>query len=138
MQSSLKSNTEEIREVRHILRPLRKVWIKVGLEKLNIHKWGFKMEKVNRPLEVKNVDGTDNNGGRIEYEIECNMYFKGHVKRIRMDVCKLGRMKVILGMSWFVLKKEKVYLLLREEREEVQAFIEDQLRKDYIRYHAGQ
>ena len=32
----------------------------------------------------------------------------------------------------FSLKKEKVYLLSREEREEVKAFIEDQLRKGYI------
>jgi len=33
----------------------------------------------------------------------------------------------------FVPKKRKVYLLSREEREEVQAFVEDQLRKGYIR-----
>jgi len=32
----------------------------------------------------------------------------------------------------FVPKKGKVYSLLREEREEVQAFVEDQLRKGYI------
>jgi len=33
----------------------------------------------------------------------------------------------------FVLRKGKVYLLLREEREKVQEFIEEQLRKGYIR-----
>jgi len=33
----------------------------------------------------------------------------------------------------FVPKKRKVYSLSREEREEVQAFVEDQLRKRYIR-----
>ena len=33
----------------------------------------------------------------------------------------------------FVLSKEKVYLLLREERGEVYEFIEEQLRKGYIR-----
>ena len=33
----------------------------------------------------------------------------------------------------FVPKKGKVYSLSREEREKVQAFIEDQLRKGYIR-----
>jgi len=32
----------------------------------------------------------------------------------------------------FTPKKEKVYLLFREEREEMQAFVEDQLRKGYI------
>ena len=33
----------------------------------------------------------------------------------------------------FVPRKRKVYLLLREEREEVQEFIKEQLRKGYIR-----
>jgi len=33
----------------------------------------------------------------------------------------------------FVLKKRKVYLLLREEREEVHKFILKQLRKGYIK-----
>jgi len=32
----------------------------------------------------------------------------------------------------YIPKKEKVYSLLREEREKVQAFMEDQLRKGYI------
>ena len=35
--------------------------------------------------------------------------------------------------EWFVLRKGKVYPLLREEREEVRKFIEEQLRKGYIR-----
>jgi len=33
----------------------------------------------------------------------------------------------------FVLRKEKVYSLSREEREEVHEFIQEQLRKGYIR-----
>ena len=33
----------------------------------------------------------------------------------------------------FVLRKGKIYLLLREEREEMHKFIEEQLRKEYIR-----
>ena len=32
----------------------------------------------------------------------------------------------------FVLKKRKVYLLSREEKEEVREFIKEQLRKEYI------
>jgi len=32
----------------------------------------------------------------------------------------------------FVPRKEKVYSLSREEREEIQAFMKDQLRKGYI------
>jgi len=124
MQNDLKLNTEGAREVRRTLRPLREVWMKVGLEKLDTHEGvtvkalldsgamgifmdkdfaeeqGFKLVKLEKPVEVKNMDGTDNNRGRIEHEIECNMYFEGHVERIRVDVCKLGRTKVILGMPW--------------------------------------
>ena len=61
---------------------------------------GFKLVKLDKPVEVKKVDGTNNNGERIEYKIECNIYFEGHIERIRVDICKLGRTKVILGMPW--------------------------------------
>ena len=46
------------------------------------------------------MDGTSNNGGNITYKLECNVFYKGHNERLRMDVCNLGRMKIILGMSW--------------------------------------
>jgi len=41
---------------------------------------GFKMEKLKKPLLVRNVDGTVNAGGAITHQIECNMFFKGHVR----------------------------------------------------------
>jgi len=215
--------------------------MKVGLEKLESHEGvvvkalldsgatglfmdtifarekGFKMERIKNPLLVKNVDGTVNAGGAITHQVKCNMFFKGHVERVRMDVCNLGKTEVILGIPWlaahnpeidwekgevkmtrcppicgkrkqkerkevkkiekdedketlrklvpkrfwkwkkvfgkresermpvqkawdhaielkegFTPKKGKVYSLSREEREEVQAFVEDQLRKGYI------
>ena len=230
-------NTKRVREVRRTLWPLREVWMKVGLEKLESHKGitvkalldsratglfmdmtfarekGFRMEQMKNPLLVKNVDGTVNVGGAITHQVECNMFFKGHVERVRIDVCNLEKTEVILGIPWlvahnpeidwekgkvkmtrcppicgkrkqkekkkevkkiekdedketlrklvpkrfwkwkkvfgkkesermpvrkvwdhtielkegFLPKKGKVYLLLREEREEVQAFVEDQL-----------
>ena len=40
---------------------------------------------------------------------------------------------VIETKEEFVLRKENVYPLSREEREEVHKFIEEQLRKEYIR-----
>ena len=36
------------------------------------------------------------------HEIEVNMYYQGHMERVRMDVCELEKMKVILGMPWLV------------------------------------
>jgi len=236
------NTTERVRDVRCTIRPLREVWLKVGLEKLESHEGvavralldsgatglfmdttfakekGFKMEKLKRPLLVRNVDGMVNAGGAITHQVECNMFFKGHVERARMDICNLGKTELILGMPWlaahnpeidwekgevkitccpsicgrrkqgveekkvrktekdedeevlkrlvpqkfwkwkkvfgkkesermparkvwdhaielkegFTPRKGKVYSLSREEREEVQTFVEDQLRKGYI------
>ena len=241
-KSNFINTTERVRDIWCTLWLLREVWMKMGLEKLENHKGiavralldsgatglfmnmtfarekGFKMEKLRNPLLVRNVDGTVNAGGAIMHQVECNMFFKGHVERVRMDVCNLGKMEMILGMPWltahnpeidwekgevkitrcppicgkkkqeekekeikkvekdedeetvkklvskrfwkwkkvfskresermpvqktwdhaielkegFTPKKGKVYSLLREEREEVQAFVEDQLRKGYI------
>jgi len=49
---------------------------------------------------VRNVDGTNNSGGAITYQIEANVYYKGHVERIRMDIYDLGKTEVILGIPW--------------------------------------
>jgi len=59
---------------------------------------GFKMEKLKKPLLVRNVDGTVNTGGAITYQVECNIFFKGHMERARIDVYNLGKTEVILGM----------------------------------------
>ena len=57
---------------------------------------GFKIEKLKNPLLVRNVDRTVNAGGAITHQVECNMFFKGHIERIRIDVCNLGKTEVIL------------------------------------------
>jgi len=96
--------------------------LKVGLEKLESHEGiavkalldsrvtdlfmdmtfakekGFKMEKLKKPLLVRNVDRMANAGGAIMHQVKCNMFFKGHMERARMDVCNLGKTELILGM----------------------------------------
>jgi len=236
------NTTERVRDIQHILWLLREVWLKVGLEKLESYEGvavkalldsgttglfmdttftkekRFKIEKLKKPLLVRNVDGTTNAGGAITHQVECNMFFKGHVERARMDICNLGKTELILEMPWlaahnpeidwekgevkmthcppiygkrkqegkgkkvrktekdknkevlrklvpkrfwkwkkvfgkkesermpvqktwdhaielkegFTPRKGKIYSLSREEREEVQKFVEDQLRKGYI------
>ena len=69
---------------------------------------GFRMERLKKPLAVKNVDGTANVGGAITHQIECNMFFKGHMERARMDVCNLGKTEVILGMSWLIAHNPEI------------------------------
>ena len=59
---------------------------------------GFKMEKLKKPLLVRNMDGTVNVGGAIMYQVEYNMFFKEHMERARMDICNLEKTEVILGM----------------------------------------
>ena len=114
----------EERMVRRTMRPLRAVWMKVGLEKVDTHegvtvdalldsratglfmnkefveKNGFRIEKLERPVKVMNVEGTHNKEGNITHEVMCNIYYRGHRERARFDVCNLGRTEVILGMPW--------------------------------------
>jgi len=96
--------------------------MKVGLEKLENHKGvvvkallnsratglfmdmafakekGFIIKKLKNPLLVRNVNGTVNVKRAIMHQVEYNMFFKGHVERVRMDICNLGKTEVILGM----------------------------------------
>jgi len=78
----------------------------------------FKMEKLKKPLLVRNVDGMVNVGEAIIYQVEYNIFFKGHMERARMDVYNLGKTEVILGMPWLVAynpeidwEKEKVKII---------------------------
>ena len=77
-------------------------------DKKFIEKNGFKLEKLNRPVRIRNVNGTGNSGGLVMYEIEVNMYYQGYVERMRLDVCNLGRMEVILDMPWLVAHNPEI------------------------------
>ena len=104
----------------------------VGIEKIDMHKGrtvralldsgatglfmsrslaqkeGYRLIKLDRPLQVRNVDGTSNSGGAITHEVEVNMFYKGHVERVWMDVCELGKMDVILGMPWLAAHNPEI------------------------------
>ena len=120
------------REVRRTLKPLKEVWLNVGLEKMDTHegvsvrvlldsgatslfmskklaeRQGFKLEKLNKPIKVRNVDGSDNKRGSITHEVEVNLYYRGHIERVRMDVCELGKTEVILGMPWLTVHNPEI------------------------------
>ena len=75
---------------------------------------GFKLQKLERPIAVRNVDRTNNSRGAITYQVEYNMYYKGHIERMRIDVCDLGKTKIILGMSWLAVHNPEINWETRE------------------------
>jgi len=111
---------------------LREVWLNIGVKKLDMHKdvtikvlldsgvteifidrkiaarHGFKLQKLERPIAVRNVDGTNNSGGAITHQIEVNIYYKNYIKRMRMDICDLGKTEIILGMPWLVAHNSEI------------------------------
>ena len=100
------------------------MWIQIGVERVNTHKGifmkalldsgvtrlfmskkctqrgGFQLIKLERSILVKNVDGTRNSRGEITHEVKVNIYFKGHVESVRMDICNLVTTEVILDIPW--------------------------------------
>jgi len=78
-------------EVRRTFKMLREVWLNIGMEKIDMHegimikalldsgatgmfmdrqtaaKHGFKLQKLERLLVIRNVDSTNNSGGAIMY-----------------------------------------------------------------------
>jgi len=166
------------KEVRRTFKMLREVWLNIGVKKIDTHegviikalldsgatgmfmdrqmaaRHGFKLQKLERPLMVKNVDRTVNSGGAITHQVECNVFYKGHIERMWMDVCDLGKTEVILGMPWLAAynpeinwetgevkmtrclslcgrksqkseKKEKVKMMATEEEEKIVCWVMD-------------
>jgi len=68
------------------------------MDRRTVAKHRFKLQKLKRAIAVRNVDGTNNSGGAIMHQVECNIHYKGHIERMKIDVCDLGKMEVILGM----------------------------------------
>ena len=63
-------------------------------------KQGFKLKKLERLINVRNVDGSFNKEGSIENTVEVNIYYQGHRERTEIDVIRGQKWMVILGMPW--------------------------------------
>ena len=103
---------------------LREVTVKIGLERVDMQeritvealldsgvtglvmsseftkKQGFKLKKLERPMQVKNVDRSFNRKGPIENTVEVNIYYKGYTERIEINVIRGQKWSVILEMPW--------------------------------------
>ena len=49
-------------------------------------KQGFKLKKLERPMQVRNIDELFNKEEPIENTVEINIYYKGHIERMEIDV----------------------------------------------------
>ena len=111
---------------------MREVTVKIGLERLDTQegitvealldsgatglvmssefarKQGFKLKKLERPMQVKNVDGSFNKERPIENTVEVNIYYKGHVERTEIDVIRGQKWSVILGMLWLACHNPEI------------------------------
>ena len=73
-----------------------------------IRKQGFKLKKLKRPMQVRNVDGSFNKEGLIEDTVEVNIYYQGHRERTEIDVIEGQKWIVILRMLWLARHNSEI------------------------------
>jgi len=119
------SKKVEVRKMER--RTLREVMVKIGLERIDTQegvtvealldsgatglvmsleftkKQGFKLKKLERPVNVRNMDRLFNKEGLIENMVEVNIYYQGHRERTEIDMIGGQKWTVILGIPWLVL-----------------------------------
>ena len=111
---------------------LREVTVKIGLERIDTQegitvealldsgamglvmsseftrKQGFKLKRLERLMQVRNVDGSFNKEGPIENTVEVNIYYQGHRERTEIDVIRGQKWSVILGMPWLACHNPEI------------------------------
>ena len=58
------------------------------------------MKKLERLMNVRNIDRSLNKERPIEYTMEVNIYYQGHRERMEINVIGGQKWTVILGMLW--------------------------------------
>ena len=71
-------------------------------------KQGFKLKKLERLMNVRNVDGLLNKEEPIENTVEVNIYYQGHRERMEIDVIGGQKWTVILGMPWLACHNPEI------------------------------
>ena len=111
---------------------LREVTVKIGLERIDTQegitvealldsgvmglvmsseftrKQGFKLKKLERPMNVRNMDGLFNKEGPIENTVEVNIYYKEHREKTEIDVIGEQKWTVILGILWLACHNPEI------------------------------
>ena len=63
-------------------------------------KQGFKLKKLERLMNKRNVDRSLNKEGPIENTVEVNIYYQGYRERMEIDVIGEQKWMMILEMPW--------------------------------------
>ena len=77
-------------------------------------KQSFKLKKLERPINVRNVDRSFNKEEPIENTVEVNIYYQGYRKRMEIDVIGEQKWTVILGMPWLACHNPEIDWKTRE------------------------
>ena len=68
----------------------------------------FKLKKLDRLMNVRNVDGSLNKEGSIKHTVEVNIYYQSHRERTEINVIGGQKWTVILGMPWLALHNPEI------------------------------
>ena len=71
-------------------------------------KQGFKLKRLERPMHVRNVNGSLNKEGPIEHMVKVNIYYQEHRERMKINVIGRQKWMVILGMPWLACHNPKI------------------------------
>ena len=75
----------------------------------------FRRTKLEKPIYVRNVDGTLNYMEPIVDTVEVEIFFKEHKKRTLIDVIGEQKWGVILGMPWLVHHNPEINWTMEED-----------------------
>ena len=68
----------------------------------------FKLKKLDRPMNVRNVDGLLNKEGSMKHTVEVNIYYQSYRERTEINVIGGQKWTVILGMPWLALHNPEI------------------------------
>jgi Retroviral aspartyl protease len=63
-------------------------------------KHGFNLTKLKYPITARNVDGTKNKQGTIQYYMDLDLHVNGKTNTEQFLITGLGNQKIILGLPW--------------------------------------
>ena len=102
----LKQEEEEDGVVTEALLDSRATGLVMSEEFARRHK--FKRTKLDKPVYVRNINGTLNYTGPIIDTVEIKIFFKEHKKRMSIDVIRGQKWSVILGISWLACHNPEI------------------------------